>query len=270
MGTSTHNKGQSGKTPLIPSWLKESNEYDNNEDQETQVDLTYIIGPADRFKEPRSDFTRYINSQGRNGESARKGISHYIKQSLGGSYNATLRMGTARNSSAKLLEIANRFANNGASGVEKFLSLSDLAKRQARDVFIEIADFICPDGGPLDEGIARDAYITALEQSPDLAEIKFEDMEPEQIMILLKRSMTESVIKRITNDIGNQIISLPENCNMAEALIAQIRDYIRGSIDNAMAKININDQMGKTDAIEVIDTVYRDAFDIMLKVGDIE
>ena len=134
------------------------------------------IGNADRFTTPRNEFTRYINSGGRDSSLGRKSVSNYISNSLGGSSNATRRMGAARSSTAKLLNIGSVFASGGASAVEKYLSIENLSHRTASDAFIVITGFICPDGGPQDEGIARSAYISAIEESPEIATVKFEDL----------------------------------------------------------------------------------------------
>ena len=67
-------------------------------------------------------------------------------------------MGTARSSSARLLNVAGVFASGGARAVEQYLSIENLSNKSASDAFIAITDFICPDGGPQDEGIARSAY----------------------------------------------------------------------------------------------------------------
>ena len=180
MGTSTHNGGQKGGTPLVPSWLEQPDVNPQNENG-LGPDGSQIppVGDADRFRTPRGEFTRYINSGGRDSSLGRKSVSNYIRNSLGGSSNATQRMGAARSSSARLLNVAGVFASGGARAVEQYLSIENLSHKTASDAFIAITDFICPDGGPQDEGIARSAYISAIEESPEIATIKFEDLTSE-------------------------------------------------------------------------------------------
>ena len=98
MGTSTHNGGQKGGTPLVPSWLDQpdTNPQNKSDDNGSQIPP---VGDADRFRAPRGEFTRYINSGGRDRGLGRKSVSNYIRNSLGGSSNAAQRMGSARNSS---------------------------------------------------------------------------------------------------------------------------------------------------------------------------
>ena len=163
MGTSTHNGGQKGGTPLVPSWLEQPDVNPQNENG-LGPDGSQIppVGDADRFRTPRGEFTRYINSGGRDSSLGRKSVSNYIRNSLGGSSNATQRMGAARSSSARLLNVAGVFASGGARAVEQYLSIENLSHKTASDAFIAITDFICPDGGPQDEAIARSANISAI------------------------------------------------------------------------------------------------------------
>ena len=52
MGTSTHNGGQKGGTPLVPSWLDQP---DTNSQNESDNNASQIppVGDADRFRSPR-------------------------------------------------------------------------------------------------------------------------------------------------------------------------------------------------------------------------
>ena len=92
------------------------------------------------------------------------------------------------------------FAAGGAQSVEKYLSIDDLSSKTASDALIAITDFVCPDGGPQDEGIARAAYISAIEESPEMVTIKFKDMSSEQIMLIVERTMTNAIFNRITKN----------------------------------------------------------------------
>jgi|GEM_PF-3146672 protein-tyrosine phosphatase len=127
MGTSTHNGGQKGGTPLVPSWLQQPDENMQNETSGTQIPP---MGNVDRFTAPRGEFTRYINSGGRDSSLGRKSVSNYISKSLGGSSNATQRMGAARSSTARLLNIAGAFASGGARAVEQYLSIENATSRE--------------------------------------------------------------------------------------------------------------------------------------------
>lgn len=272
MGTSTHNGGQKGATPLVPSWLDQPDVNPFNEGtSNTDNGQMPPMGDSERFRLPRGEFTRYINSGGRNSSLGRKSISNYIRNSLGGSSNATRRMGAARSSSAKLLNVVGAFASGGVRAVEQYLSITDLSNKSASEAFIAITDFICPDGGPQDEGIARSAYISAIEESPEMATIKFGDLTSEQIMVIVERTMANAIFSRITNDIGNKIILLPQDRTIVDNLIVQIKDFVKGSVSDAIISLDIKaGNIRQDDSLKIVNQVYERAFDIMVSAGESE
>lgn len=270
MGTSTHNIGQKGNTPLVPSWLDQP-EVETQHNAEKDETYPIAVGAPNRFTQPRVEFTRYINSSGRDTGMARKSIANYVRNSMGGSRNATQRLGAARNSSARLLSVAGIFASGGAQAVERYLSLENLSKKNATDVLLAIADFICPDGGPQDEGIARNAYFAAIEESPEIALIPFEELTPEQMLLIVQKCMVNVVCGRILNDIGNKIIMLPDDVDIAEKLVVQIKEFVTGAISDAVSdlKVDINN-LSQHQSTDIVDEVYRTAFEIMAMAGDDE
>ena len=148
---------------------------------------------------------------------------------------------------------------------EQYLSIENLSNKSASDAFIAITDFICPDGGPQDEGIARSAYISAIEESPEIASIRFEDLTSEQILVIVERTMANSIFNRITNDIGNKIILLPKDRNMSDSLIGQMKDFVKGSVSDAVSNLKIKaGNIRQEDSLKIVDRVYKTAFDIMI------
>lgn len=271
MGTSTHNGGQKGATPLVPSWLEQPDAIIQSPSDIVGDSDIPPLGAKDRFTAPRGEFTRYINSGGRNNAQGRKSVSNYIKHSLGGSSNATKRLGAARSSSAKLLSIVAAYSSGGASAVEQFLSVSNLAHKIAAEAFIAIMDFICPDGGTQDEGIARSAYISAIEESPEIANIPFENLTSEQIMVVVGKSMANVIFARITNDIGNKIILLPDDRETSDNLVRQIKDFVKGAISDSIIRLGVEaDTISHTQSTKIVDEIYKTAFEIMVSVGENE
>ena len=230
MGTSTHNGGQKGGTPLVPSWLEQPDVNPQNENG-LGPDGSQIppVGDVDRFRTPRGEFTRYI------------------------------------------LNVAGVFASGGARAVEQYLSIENLSHKTASDAFIAITDFICPDGGPQDEGIARSAYISAIEESPEIATIKFEDLTSEQIMVIVERTMANAIFNRITNDIGNKIILLPQERAISDRLIVQMKDFVKGTVSDAVINLDIKaGNIRQGDSLRIVDRVYKAAFEIMVSAGENE
>lgn len=264
MGTSTHNPGQKGSTPLVPSWLDDENSEKSSIPQ---------IADPERFKVPRGDFTRYINSGGRNSATMKRATSNYVRQSLGGSRNATIRLGTARQSTAKLFDLVNSFSRSGISNTEKQYALGNLIGKQADEVFRNIVDFVCPDGGTTDEGIARSSYIETIIDMPELGEVKIEDMGINQFSVFLKTYMSNVIMERLLNDIGNKSIVLPDDIDTVNYIQGQVKEYIDGAVSDSFAMLELESKLGKISTTQtqgITDSVYERAYSILEGMGENE
>lgn len=258
MGTSTSNGGQNGKTPLVPSWLEDGDSpLENDKPIPPQAD-------GDRFRMPRSNFTRYVNEGGRSSYNLHRATSQYVKQSLGGAKNATSRLGSARNSTERLISIFNSISKNGLAETSRKYGLGDLIGKSARDVFLHIMDFVCPDGGPTDEGIARNSYIETLMTISDLENKTIETLTDDEFLTFTKTYMTNVIQERLLNDIGNKTISLPDDILTVEIIQNQVKDYIKGCITDAISDLNVeirNIDMNHTR--DIVDSVYERAYSIL-------
>lgn len=263
MGTSTSNGGQNGKTPLVPSWLDdENNSSDNNIPIPPQAD-------GERFRIPRSNFTRYVNEGGRSTYNLHKATSQYVRQSLGGAKNATTRLGAARSSTARLVSIFNSISNNGVAETSRKYGLGELIGKSARDVFLHIMDFVCPDGGSTNEGIARNSYIETLMILSDLENKTIESLTDEEFLTFTKTYMTNVIQERLINDIGNKSISLPDDISAVENIQNQIKDYIFGTVSDAISDLNIDiKSIDTSQTKEIVDQVYEKAYSILSELGE--
>ena len=76
------------------------------------------------------------------------------------------------------------------------------------EVFAGLADYICPDGGSIDEGIARDAFIETI---ADLAEAGITDIDgltSDQIQTVFELYASHTIEARICNDIGTRVVTI--------------------------------------------------------------
>jgi hypothetical protein len=117
MGTSKSFGGAKGATPLIPSWLPsdEVNPFlpdmnpippkddtgDMPKENPTVTPPLAIPENNFRFKQARSNFTRYASSGGKNTAALKKGISSYIEKSYGGAKQVSKRMSVSKNTARK-------------------------------------------------------------------------------------------------------------------------------------------------------------------------
>ncbi len=264
MGTSTSNRGQNGNTPLVPSWLS-----DNDGGQKPEQPKQQQQADSKRFSAPRSNFTRYVNSGGSGGGKLHRATSNYVRHSLGGSQNAIIRLGSARNSTTRLLSVFNSFASCGVTETSRNYRFGDIIGKSASDVLIRIMDFVCPDGGSTDEGIARNSYIEALSTLPDWENKPIESLTPPEFLAFSEVYMANVIEGRLVNDIGNKLFALPKDVTQVENIQGQIKDYIKGAVSDAVSKLKIDIRSIDTSQTKaIVDSIYRTAYDILSELEE--
>lgn len=276
MGTSTSNRGQNGNTPLVPSWLDDNDgEQQPTQPQPTQPQPTQSQqadpqqADPKRFSIPRSNFTRYVNSGGGGGENLHRAASHYVRHSLGGSQNATARLGSAKSSTTRLLSVFSSFANSGVAETSRVYKLGDIIGKSASDVLLRIMDFVCPDGGSTDEGIARNSYIEALSTLPDWENKPIEALTPPEFLVFAEIYMANVIEGRLVNDIGNKLFALPKDVARVESLQGQLKEYIKGAVSDAVSKLQIDIRSIDTSQTKaIVDSIYRTAYDILSELEE--
>jgi hypothetical protein len=270
MGTSTSNRGQGGKTPLVPSWLDDNGSGDSPQNQQNpddgnqQQENKPVQPDPRRFSAPRSNFTRFINSGGSSSGNLRRAASSYVRNSAGGSKNATMRLGSARGSTARLVSVVGGFASGGVSATAHQFHLGDIIGKSAKDVFLRIMNFVCPDGGSTDEGIARSAYIEALSAMPDWENKQIETLNPPEFLAFTEIYMADVIEQKLVNDIGNKLFSLPDDIASIENIEAQMKDFIRNTVSDAVSKLNVDiKSIDQNQAHRIVDSVYKMAYDLL-------
>ena len=83
-------------------------------------------------------------------------------------------MGSSRAVGGRLLSFLSDTVTRGAREALRALNLEGLAGQPIEVVFLGLADYVCPDGGNVDEGIARNAFIETI---ADLAENGITDLD---------------------------------------------------------------------------------------------
>lgn len=287
MGTSTAYGGPGGGTPLIPSWLGDepatsTTSPDAGPNGSSPPDATNPPAPpnrppipheanSQRFSGARNNFTRFARSGGSDRASLGRAISRYVSTSSGGARQAALRMGASRAAGSRLLGFLADASARGMREALRELNLESLAGRPVAEVFIGLADSICPGAGTVDEGIAREAYIETIIDltSEGLAELTA--FIPEQMDTVFELYATHAIEARICNDIGTKAVTIPANAQAAHLVEKQLRDFIRGGVSDALARARDNSPNLSHDHIQsFVDSVYESAFAILQALGDAE
>jgi len=289
MGTSTAYGGPSGATPLVPSWLNDggangaspaSEEADT--DGGAPADGTAppapphqppIPTPADphRFSSARNSFTRFAGSGGSDRASLGRAVSKYVSTSAGGARTAAQRMGASRAAGARLLDFLSDAQVRGVREALRTLDLEALAGRPIEEIFVGLADYICPGAGTVDDGIAREAYIETIIELASEGLTDLESFTPDQMATVFELYATHAIEARLCNDIGTKAVTMPTDAQAAHRVEQHLRDFIRGGVSDALTQARSETPTFTPERIQLfVDSVYESAFAILRALGDAE
>ncbi len=286
MGTSGSYGGPAPGSPLLPTWLDPVGSPPMGPglpppDDATPDGAPPLVpnAPPDRpppqaapptnFTAPRGNFTRYARSGGNDRASLGRAISGYVSDGTGGARRAARRMGSSRGTTARLATFLSDVSNRGAQAALRTLNLEALAGRPIAEVFLDLADFICPEGGTVDEGIARDAFIETVAELAGLGITDLDSLTAAQIRTVFELYAAHAIEARICNDIGTKSVALPDDVRDVERLQSQLTDFIRRGVSDAITRAQTDfrtltpEQMNR-----FVDSIYEAAFDILQTLAE--
>ncbi len=285
MGTSNPYGGQH-QGSLIPTWLGGGDDSsppppDDGNAPEDDPGQAIPKAPAERpdpvaipsnqFSSARSDFTRFAKSGGSDSRSMGRSISKYVSSSAGGAKSAAQRMGASKVSGGNLARVLSSIRTEGLEKTLRTLNLKALAQANIEDIFIGLVDFVCPESGTIDEGIARSAFIETI---ADLAAADIQDLEnlsAEQMQTVLEIYATNAIEARLCNDIGIKITIAPENVHAVHMAQKQLHDFIHGAVSDAFTRSSDKlNELTSERSQEFIERVYEQAFGILQTLAERE
>ncbi|WP_317204641.1 Qat anti-phage system associated protein QatB [Janthinobacterium sp.] len=292
MGTSTAYGGPGGGTPLVPSWLGGAGEGvppapvptdgSPNGEEAASPHPTALPAPPNRpaipaaadpsrFSGARNSFTRFAGSGGGDRVNLGRAVSRYVSTSSGGARQAAQRMGASRGAGARLLGFLADSQVRGVREALRSLNLEALAGRPIAEIFVGLADYICPGAGTVDEGIAREAYIETIIELTTEGLTDLSTFTPDQMQTVFELYATHAIEARICNDIGIKAVTMPADAQAAHRVEAQLRDFIRGGVSDALSKAReATPNLTPARIQSFVDTVYESAFAILQALGDAE
>ncbi len=297
MGTSNAFGGASGGTPLVPSWLEDGGDGgadgdtpggdvaptdENNGDAPVATPEVPPAAPADRqpvvpaltgdrFRSARSNFTRFAGSGGGDRRSLGRAVSQYVSRSSGGAGSAARRMGSSRSTASGIVSFLGNARANGAQEALRSLNLESLAGRPVEEIFAGLADYICPDGGSIDEGIARDAFIETIADLADAGITDIDGLTSEQIQTVFELYASHTIEARICNDIGTRVVTMPSDVRTVERIEAQLSEFIQRGVSDAVNAAGVDiGALSQDQVSEFVDSVYEAAFEMLEALGESE
>ena len=294
MGTSSAFGGQGGGTPLVPSWLGDEGAPPATPDGAPADGGSPDGSPADgaapaappapparpaippvadptRFSAARNNFTRFAGSGGSDRRSLGRAVSHYVDSSSGGARTAAARMGSARGASSRLLGFLSDAVARGATEALRALNLGALAGRPIEEIFLGLADYVCPDGGSIDEGVAREAFIETITDLAGAGITDLDELTSDQMQTVFELYATNAIEARLCNDIGAKTITLPSDSREAARVQVQLNDFIRRGVADALTATRAAAAALTPDRVlQFVARIYEQAFGILQIMGDAE
>jgi hypothetical protein len=290
VGTSSPYGGPNGGKPLIPSWVGSGGLPDTPPSAPdgpppiappaptpsippAPLDRPAIPAPGEsnRFTGARSNFTRFAHSGGSDRRSLGRAVSGYVSTSSGGAQRAAQHMGASRGSGARLLGFLTDVQARGTREALRTLNLEAFAGRPIQEVFIALADYVCPNAGTVDEGIAREAFVETIIDLTTLGVTDLDALAPDQMQTVFELYATHAIEARLCNDIGIKLITAPADAQAALRVQQQLRDFIRNAVSDALTTARSETPVMTLDRVQAfVDSVYERAFGILQALGDAE
>lgn len=230
--------------------------------------------PTSDYTGPRTLFNRQVRHGDGSGSGGRGGgrtplqraAGGYVSRTAGGSRTASSRMATSRSAASALGAILRDASDVGIRDVVRRLNLENLASRSLREIYSSLVDFVCGDGGEMEDGINRDAYLEAVNEVAEVPGIDLEKPTVETINLLIERFISGTIVNRIINAIANEIVTLPRSAVEVESIQNELKGFISGSVQDAMHRVG---QIFARDQIRVtIDQIYERALAILQTFAD--
>jgi hypothetical protein len=180
-------------------------------------------------------------------------------------------MGSARGVGSRLLGFLSEAATRGATEALRALNLGALAGRPIEEIFLGLADYVCPDGGTIDEGIAREAFIETIADLAGAGITNLDGLTSDQMQTVFELYATNAIESRLCNDIGTKTVILPSDIRQAARVQAQLNDFIRRAVADALTTARAAMSALTPDRVlAFVGGIYEQAFRILQIMGNAE
>ncbi|GFO67491.1 hypothetical protein GMLC_10700 [Geomonas limicola] len=178
-------------------------------------------------------------------------------------------MGSARGAGSRLLGFLSDAVARGATEALRSLNLGALAGRPIEEIFLGMSDYVCPDGGSIDEGIAREAFIETIADLAAAGITELDGLSADQVQTVFELYATNAIEARLCNDIGMKIIILPADSREAAGVQAQLKDFILRAVSDALTTTSTAVAALTPDRVlQFVGGVYEQAFEILRTMGE--
>ena len=253
MGTSSQNPGSRSDTPFVPAFQDEENEAPIPSQTRLQ-----------RFREARASYSRFASSGGTDRQSMQRAVRTYVRSSVGGTGNAVRRMGPSLRAANRALVVLRRFLQEGEAETLVQLRLENLVGKNVSEIFTGLTEFVCRDGGSIDDAIARDAWLETIAELDSLAVDNLDGFSEDQICEVFLMFVGHTIKTRLYQDIGINGLKFAAGIDEIDRIDQQFKEYILRSVrDSFTGDISKLSSMTDEDVAEVVEGTYTEAWHIL-------
>ncbi|WP_323130977.1 Qat anti-phage system associated protein QatB [Sinorhizobium medicae] len=256
---------------MAPDGVAGNGKVDGDAESDNDGPLPPIhAAPApNRFQSARTNFSTFASSRGGDRPALQRAVRDYVRSGTRGSGNAVRRMGSSRAAASNVLGVLRGMQRDGVQAALRSFNLTALIGRSTTEVFLGLTDLICRDGGPIDEAIARDAW---LETVAELDRFNIGDLDAltaDQIRDVFAAFIAHSVETMLFQEIGVNGLAIARDLDAIELFEAQFRSYIQRAVQDSFAT-DLRDlsTMSDRDIHTVVDATYKDAWELLVAWGD--
>lgn len=272
MGTSSQFGGTT--VGLVPSWVDEPTPApaDSDDGKETtqnppenSTESPDKIKPLP-FKGAKSNYSRYLRT---GDQRLMKNALRSYGKAAGGTGGATRKMGTSRATAGRLAHFIGALGTGGSQQALQEFNLSDYAGRSASDVLFALSEVLCPPGGTIDEGIARDALHESIGELINSGITDLDVMNEAQRQELLINYFTRSIQSRIINDIGHGTVKMPSSNEEVERLEKSLTHFTKGQVRVAVER-HFEEKLvfNEHEMARMIDNIYQESFALLTGLAE--
>ena len=178
-------------------------------------------------------------------------------------------MGPSRQTVSRLGGLISDISQRGAADALRPFNLDSFAGAPASDVFIALTDVLCPDGGTIDEAIARSSLLDTIAEIAVAGDVPFDALTPAALEAIFLGTIARSIETKLFNELGAGAVVLTTDVSSLQAIQRTLHDYILGSVRDAFSSTNQSPvSLPRGDIDRFVAEIYESAFSLLEAFGD--
>lgn len=188
---------------------------------------------------------------------------------MGGAGAATRVMSPSRGVASGIGRVISDATRLGASDALRPFSLESMSGAPASEVFTALADVLCPEGGTIDEAIAREAMLATAAELASVGEVPFDAMTPAALEAVFLGTISRSIETKLFNELGPRAIRSPADIAAVQRIQRELHAFVAGAVRDAFVGTGESLQtMPRASIDRLVDQVYSQSFEALRILGD--